>query len=60
VLVGRPIIWALASGGQAGVARALAILREEFEITLALLGAPDPGAITRDHVRHASSLPSTP
>jgi isopentenyl diphosphate isomerase/L-lactate dehydrogenase-like FMN-dependent dehydrogenase len=60
VLVGRPIIWALASGGQAGVARALAILREEFEITLALLGAPDPEAITPDHVRHASSLPSTP
>jgi 4-hydroxymandelate oxidase len=60
VLVGRPIIWALASGGQAGVARALAILREEFEIALALLGTPNPASITRDHVRHASSLPSTP
>ena len=32
VLVGRPILWALAAGGQAGVERALAILREEFEL----------------------------
>jgi 4-hydroxymandelate oxidase len=50
VLVGRPILWALAAGGQAGVERALAILREEFEITLALLGAPTPAAIRREHV----------
>lgn len=50
VLVGRPILWALATGGQAGVERALAILREEFEIALALLGAPTPAAIRRDHV----------
>ncbi len=46
VLVGRPILWALAAGGQAGVERALAILREEFEITLTLLGTPTPGAIS--------------
>lgn len=38
VLVGRPLYWALAAGGQAGVERALAILREEFELTLPLLG----------------------
>jgi isopentenyl diphosphate isomerase/L-lactate dehydrogenase-like FMN-dependent dehydrogenase len=50
VLVGRPILWALAAGGQAGVERALAVLREEFEIALALLGTPTPGDITRAHV----------
>ena len=50
VLVGRPVLWALASGGQAGVERALAVLREEFEIALALLGAPTPGDVTRAHV----------
>jgi 4-hydroxymandelate oxidase len=50
VLVGRPILRALASGGQAGVERALAILREEFEIALALLGTPTPGEITRAQV----------
>jgi isopentenyl diphosphate isomerase/L-lactate dehydrogenase-like FMN-dependent dehydrogenase len=54
VLVGRPILWALAAGGQAGVERALAILREEFEITLTLLGAPTPAAILRDHVARAA------
>ena len=50
VLVGRPIYWALAAGGQAGVERALAILREEFEMTLALLGTPAPDDIGRAHV----------
>jgi 4-hydroxymandelate oxidase len=50
VLVGRPLIWALAAGGQAGVERALTILREEFEIALALLGTPTPGDLTRAHV----------
>jgi isopentenyl diphosphate isomerase/L-lactate dehydrogenase-like FMN-dependent dehydrogenase len=50
VLVGRPILWALAAGGQAGVERALAILGEEFDIALRLLGAPTPAALGRDHV----------
>ena len=50
VLVGRPVFWALAAGGQAGVERAFAILREEFEIALALLGTPTPAAIGPDHV----------
>ena len=54
VLVGRPILWALAVGGQAGVERALAILREEFEIALTLLGAPTPAAISREHVARAA------
>jgi 4-hydroxymandelate oxidase len=50
VLVGRPIYWALAAGGQAGVERALAILRDEFEIALALLGARSPAEIRPDHL----------
>ena len=50
VLVGRPILWALAAGGQAGVERALAILREEFELALQLLGAPTPADLIRDHI----------
>jgi 4-hydroxymandelate oxidase len=49
VLLGRPVLWALAAGGEEGVARALAIVREELEIALALLGAPAPGAVTRAH-----------
>jgi isopentenyl diphosphate isomerase/L-lactate dehydrogenase-like FMN-dependent dehydrogenase len=50
VLVGRPMLWALAAGGQAGVERALEIVREEFEITLTLLGTPTPAAVSREHV----------
>jgi 4-hydroxymandelate oxidase len=59
VLVGKPIFWALAAGGQAGVERALAILRQEFEITLALLGTPTPDDIGPAHVAgraHGESL----
>jgi 4-hydroxymandelate oxidase len=59
VLVGRPVIWALASAGEPGVSRALAILREEFEIVLALLGAPTPADLLRHHVMALSGLPST-
>jgi 4-hydroxymandelate oxidase len=50
VLVGRPILWALAAGGQAGVERALAILREEFEIAMRLLGTPTTADISSAHV----------
>lgn len=50
VLVGRPILWALAADGQAGVERALAILREEFVIAMTLLGVADPDSIVRAHV----------
>jgi isopentenyl diphosphate isomerase/L-lactate dehydrogenase-like FMN-dependent dehydrogenase len=50
VLVGRPLFWALAAGGQAGVERALAILREDFEIALALLGAPTPADLGPRHI----------
>ena len=50
VLVGRPILWALATGGQAGVERALAILRTETLIALTLLGARTPHELNRAHV----------
>jgi 4-hydroxymandelate oxidase len=40
VLIGRPVLWGLAVAGEAGVARVLAILREELEIAMALVGAP--------------------
>ncbi len=58
VLIGRPILWALATGGEAGVARAVAIMREELEIAMALLGTPTPTAISRAHVAARTSLPS--
>ena len=51
VLIGRPMVWALATAGAAGVTRALELLREDLEVTFALLGTPSVGAITRAHVR---------
>jgi 4-hydroxymandelate oxidase len=50
VLVGRPILWGLAAGGRAGVAAALAILRRELDLAMALCGAPTIASITRDLV----------
>jgi 4-hydroxymandelate oxidase len=50
VLLGRPVFWALAAGGQPAVERALAIVREEFEIAMALLGTPTVADITRAHL----------
>ncbi|MFE2109655.1 alpha-hydroxy acid oxidase [Kitasatospora sp. NPDC059463] len=40
VLVGRPALWGLATGGEAGVTRVLDLLRDELEHTMALLGRP--------------------
>lgn len=51
VLVGRPVLWGLAAGGQAGALRVLEILRGELDHAMALCGCPDVGAITRDLVR---------
>lgn len=50
VLVGRPVLWGLAAGGEAGVGRVLAILREELELGMALLGTPTIADITRGHL----------
>ena len=50
VLVGRPILWALAAAGQAGVERALEILRTETILAMTLLGARTPDELTRAHV----------
>ena len=39
VQIGRAALYGVAAAGQAGVARAIAILREEMDRTLGLLGA---------------------
>lgn len=50
VLVGRPALWGLAAGGEAGARRVLELLRAELERDLTLLGCPAPGAVGRRHV----------
>jgi isopentenyl diphosphate isomerase/L-lactate dehydrogenase-like FMN-dependent dehydrogenase len=53
VLAGRPVLWGLVAGGEAGAARVLELLRVEIENALALAGCPTPEAVTRAHVREA-------
>jgi isopentenyl diphosphate isomerase/L-lactate dehydrogenase-like FMN-dependent dehydrogenase len=53
VLVGRPALWGLAAGGEAGTRRVLELLREELELTLALCGCASPAELTRAHVQRA-------
>ncbi|MFI5254518.1 MAG: alpha-hydroxy acid oxidase [Candidatus Limnocylindrales bacterium] len=50
VFLGRPFLYALAAGGEAGVRRAVELLRAELETAMALLGCPTIAAITRDRV----------
>ena len=50
--IGRPYLYGLAAGGEAGVERALTLLSEEFERTLTLLGVNDIAALARRHVRN--------
>ena len=50
--IGRPYLSGLAAAGEAGVARTLKILRDEFERTLALAGVPDIQTLARRHIRH--------
>lgn len=38
VLIGRPYVWALAAAGPMGVAHVIRLLRDELEMTMALLG----------------------
>jgi isopentenyl diphosphate isomerase/L-lactate dehydrogenase-like FMN-dependent dehydrogenase len=51
VLVGRPALWGLAFDGEAGARRALEMLAEELRLALALIGCPDPAALSADHVQ---------
>ena len=38
VLLGRPVLWGLAVGGEEGVLRVLELLRAEIELAMALVG----------------------
>jgi glycolate oxidase len=51
VAIGKLQAWALAGGGDAGLARALELLEIEVRMTMALLGATSLAELTPDHVR---------
>lgn len=50
--IGRGYLFALAAGGQAGVERALMLLRAETERTMALVGCDSVRKLGRSHVSH--------
>ncbi|CAG4963081.1 unnamed protein product [Parnassius apollo] len=54
VFVGRPALWGLTVGGQAGVQRMLNIFRTELESTFQLAGTSSIAEITKDMVVHES------
>ncbi|HEY6797472.1 MAG TPA: alpha-hydroxy acid oxidase [Kineosporiaceae bacterium] len=54
--IGRPVLWALAEGGEKGVRRLLELLREEVDDAVALCGASAVTGLTPELVR----VPSWP
>jgi L-lactate dehydrogenase (cytochrome) len=50
VLIGRAYAYGLAAAGEAGIARAIEILRGDVERTLRLLGCPSVTALDRSYV----------
>jgi L-lactate dehydrogenase (cytochrome) len=51
VFIGRPLLYAAVAAGEAGVQRALALLRDEIDRDMALLGIRNIGEISSDLVR---------
>lgn len=50
--VGRPYLWGLAAGGEAGAGKALSLLRDEVERSMGLLGCTRLAEIGPKHVMH--------
>jgi 4-hydroxymandelate oxidase len=53
VMVGRPVLWGLATGGAQGVTRVLADLRRELLEALALCGVSELGDLSPDLLTHS-------
>ena len=51
VFIGRPVLWGLACGGETGVRYVLEMVRQEFDLAMALCGCPMLSSITRDLIR---------
>jgi 4-hydroxymandelate oxidase len=56
VLIGRPMFWGLACGGEHGLSDVLDLLREEVEMTMMLCGCPNVAAIDANVVVQAPKL----
>jgi isopentenyl diphosphate isomerase/L-lactate dehydrogenase-like FMN-dependent dehydrogenase len=52
-MVGRPYLYGLSAGGEAGVLRALQLFQQEFHRTLQLLGCPSVAELDSSYLRMA-------
>ena len=53
VMIGRPYLWALACGGEAGVTNALDLLRQEITVSMSLLGVKSLSEVSEDLLARA-------
>ncbi len=53
VLIGRPVQWGLATGGEAGILRMVQLIAGELRSAMALCGARSPADVTRAMVTRA-------
>ncbi len=58
VFVGRPAMYGLAAGGEAGALKALELLRREIDTDLALLGCADVQKLNTDYLIRQDCFPS--
>src|SRR6266540_2835724 len=56
VLIGRPYLWGLAMGGEAGVLQVIELLRAEIDCAMAQCGQADVKRISRSLVRLSAEL----
>jgi isopentenyl diphosphate isomerase/L-lactate dehydrogenase-like FMN-dependent dehydrogenase len=55
-LIGRPVLWGLAAGGEAGVSAVLEMFRREIELAFVLAGCASCSDVTREHVQRGRTL----
>ncbi len=56
VLIGRPVLWGLAVGGEGGVRHVLELLRAELALDLLLCGLASPAAVGRSLIVPAETV----
>lgn len=58
--IGRPVLYSLASFGQAGVERMCALFKEELTMVMRLMGTPSIADITEEHVLYSNLMTHVP
>jgi isopentenyl diphosphate isomerase/L-lactate dehydrogenase-like FMN-dependent dehydrogenase len=59
-LAGRPFVYGIGAGGEAGARRAATILTEELRATMGLAGCPSVAALDRSWVGHRTAMAASP